>query len=65
MGIGRGKRYLINKESKHKYGDDFRAPKKLSNGLWIETHASTAGTINYTKRLLERFGVSPDILTIA
>lgn len=62
--IGRGKRNLINKEPKHKYGGDFRAPKKLSNGLWIETHASTASTINYTKRLLEKFGVSPEILTI-
>lgn len=64
VGIGRGKRYLINKEPKHKYGDDFRSPKKLSNGLWIDTHGSTAAIINYTKRLLERFGVSPDILTI-
>jgi hypothetical protein len=64
VGIGRGKRNLINKEPKHKYGDDFRAPKKLSNGLWIETHYSTAASINYTKRLLEKFGVSSDILTI-
>jgi hypothetical protein len=64
VGIGRGKRNLINKEPKHKYGDDFRAPKKLSNGLWIETHYSTAGCVNYTKRLLEKFRVSSDILTI-
>lgn len=64
VGIGRGTRHLINKEPKHKYGEDFRAPKKLSNGLWIETHSSTASTINYTKRLLEKFGVSPDILRI-
>ena len=64
VGIGRGKRNLINKEPKHKYGGDFRAPKKLSNGLWIETHYSTAGCINYAKRLLEKFGVSPDILMI-
>ena len=63
VGIGRGKRYLINKETKHKYGD-FRAPKKLSNGLWIETHYSTASCINYTKRLLEKFGVPPEVLTI-
>lgn len=62
--IGRGKRNLINKEPMHKYGGDFRAPKKLSNGLWIETHASTASTINYTKRLLEKCGVSPATLTI-
>jgi hypothetical protein len=64
VGIGRGKRNLINKEPKHKYGGDFRSPKKLSNGLWIETHYSTAGCINYAKRLLEKFGVSSDILTI-
>lgn len=31
VGIGY-KRNLINKEPKHKYGEDFRAPKKLSNG---------------------------------
>jgi len=64
VGIGRGKRNLINKEPKHKYGGDFRAPKKLSNGLWIETHYSTASCINYAKRLLEKFGVSSDILMI-
>ncbi len=64
VGIGRGKRNLINKEPKHKYGTNFRAPKKLSNGLWIETHYSTAGCINYAKRLLEKFGVSSDILAI-
>jgi len=64
VGIGRGKRNLINKEPKHKYGDDFRAPKKLSNGLWIEAHYSTAGCIKYAKRLLEKFGVSSDTLMI-
>ena len=63
VGIG-PKRYLVNKEPKHKYGDDFRAPKKLSNGLWIETHYSTASCINYAKRLLEKFGISSDLLTI-
>jgi len=64
VGIGRGKRNLVNKEPKHKYGDDFRAPKKLSNGLWIEAHGNTASLINYAKRLLEKFGVSSDMLTI-
>lgn len=42
VGIGH-KRNLVNTQPKHKYGDDFRAPKKLPNGLWIETHYSTAG----------------------
>jgi hypothetical protein len=63
IGFG-GKRNLINKEPKHKYGGDFRAPKKLSNELWIETHHSTADCINYAKRLLKRFGVPSDILMI-
>ncbi len=64
VGTGGSKRNLINKEPKHKYGNNFRAPKKLSNGLWIETHYSTASCINYAKRLLEKFRVSPDILII-
>ena len=64
IGIARGKRNLINKEPKHKYGDDFRAPKRLSNGLWIETHYSTAGCISSARRLLEKFGVSSDIIMI-
>jgi hypothetical protein len=64
VGTGGTKRYLINKEPKHKYGGDFRAPKRLSNGLWIETHYSTARCINYAKRLLEKFGFSSDILII-
>jgi len=62
--IARGRRNLINKKPKHTSGKDFTAPKKLSNGLWIETHYSTGTTISYAKRLLEKFGVSPDILTI-
>jgi hypothetical protein len=63
VGLGH-KRNLVNTQPKHKYGDDFRAPKKLTNGLWIETHYSTAGCINSAKRLLERFGFSPDSLAI-
>jgi len=64
VGIGRGKTNLINKEPKHKYGDGFRAPKKLSNGLWIETHNNRAGHINSAKRLLEKFGLPRNILMI-
>ncbi len=63
VGIGH-KRNLVNTHPKHKYGDDFRAPKKLSNGLWLETHYSTASCINCAKRLLERFGFPPDSLAI-
>jgi len=63
VGIGY-KRNLINKEPKHKYGEDFRAPKKLSNGLWIEVHYSTAGCINNARRLLEKFGYSGSVLEV-
>jgi len=61
--IGR-KRHLINTEPKHRFGDSFRAPKRLSNGLFIEVHYSTAGCINNARRLLERFGFSGDILEV-
>jgi len=55
---------LINVEPKHKYGDSFRAPKKLSNGLWIDTNYSTAGCINTARRLLEKFGYSGNTLEV-
>lgn len=64
IGIGRGRRNLINKEPKHRYGDWFRAPKKLSNGLFIETSYSRAGCIHNSRRLLEKFGVPSDTLII-
>jgi len=63
VGIGY-KRNLVNTQPKHKDGNDFRNPKKLSNGLWIETKYSTAACIVYARRLLERFGCSPDTLVI-
>jgi len=61
--IGR-KRHLINTEPKHRYGDSFRAPKRLSNGLYIEVHYSTAGCINNARRLLEKFGFRGDMLEV-
>jgi hypothetical protein len=56
------KRNLVNTEPKHKYGDPFLQMRKLSNGLVIETHYSTASCIRYSRMLLERFGFSPDTL---
>jgi hypothetical protein len=58
------RRNIVNAEPKHRDGGDFRAPRKLSNGLWVETHHSTAGCIGYAKRLLERFGYSEGILVL-
>ncbi len=61
--IGRN-RHLINIEPKHRYGDDFRAPKRLSNGLYIEVHYSTANCINSARRLLEHLGYRGDVLEV-
>jgi len=58
------RRNLVNSQPKHRYGDGFRAPKKLSNGLFIETHASTAGCINNARKLLEKCGYSKNILEL-
>lgn len=58
------RRNLVNTQPKHRYGDNFRAPKKLSNGLFIETHYSTAGCINCARQLLERFGYRRDMLQV-
>ena len=63
MPIGR-KRHLINTEPKHRYGNSFRMPKRLSNGLYIEVHYSTAGCINNARRLLEKFGFRGDMLEV-
>ena len=58
------KRYLVNIQPKHRYGDDFRAPKTLSNGLYIETHYSTASCITNARKLLERCGYRGDMLEV-
>lgn len=58
------KRYLIHREPKHRYGDTFRGTRKLSNGLYIETSLSTAGCINHSRSLLERYGFPKDDLKI-
>lgn len=61
--LGR-KRYLINGEPRHRDGTSFRAPRKLSSGIYIETHYSTDNCINNAKKLLKMFGFKEDILEI-
>jgi hypothetical protein len=58
------KRYLVNIEAKHRYGDDFRAPKPLSNGLFIETHFCTSHCIIYSRKLLELCGFKGSLLEV-
>ena len=59
------KRNLMNAEPKHRYGEAFRAPRKLSNGLYIELNYSTADCINKARILLERFGYTKQLLEVA
>ncbi len=58
------KRNLVNIQPKHRYGDDFRAPKRLSNGVYLETHYSTASCITNARKLLERCGYRGDMLEV-
>lgn len=58
------KRYLVNVAPKHRYGDDFCAPKKLSNGLFIETNYSTSQCIANARKLLEHCGLSGTLLEV-
>ncbi len=58
------RRNLVNIQPKHRYEDNFRAPKRLSNGLYIETHYSTTSCINNARKLLERCGYSKNILEL-
>ncbi len=58
------RRNLINTQPKHRYGEDFRAPKKLSNGLHIDTNYSTTGCISKARRLLEKYGYQSNMLSV-
>ncbi len=58
------KRNLVNTQPTHRYGDNFRAPKRLSNSLYIETHYSTASCITNARKLLKRFGYREDMLEV-
>jgi len=49
-------RYLLNKTPKHRNGENFIAPKQLSNGLFMEVHYSLEHIIKIARRLLEKFG---------
>jgi hypothetical protein len=58
------KRNLVNTEARHRDGEEFTAPRELSNGLWIETNHSTAGCIGLARRLLKMFGYPEEMLEV-
>jgi hypothetical protein len=56
---GKGKRrYYISKTPKHQHGKEFFSPIRLSNGWWIETHASRKSTLDLVRRLMEHCGIT-------
>ena len=61
----RAKRSLIDSTPTHQtIGKKFTLEVKLKNGLYIETHMNAKQTIDYSKRLLEKYGYDPEILQI-
>jgi len=58
------KRNLVITEARHRDGGQFTAPRRLSNGLWLETHFSTKGCMRSACKLLERFGYSGEMLEV-
>lgn len=59
-----GIRYIVNSKPVHSNGTDFKAPKKLSNGLYLETSNNKETTIKYAKFLLEEFGYPNNTLEV-
>ncbi len=57
-------RNLVNIQPIHRDGRAFINPKKLSNGLHIETNHSRAGCITNARQLLEKFGYRGNILSV-
>lgn len=57
-------RCLINTEPRHLDGSKFRSAVELTNGLFVETHASRTELVRYSRRLLEWAGVDPDLMEV-
>jgi len=57
-------RSLINTEPKHRDGVDYKAPKELSNGLWLEANLSGRDCIRNARRLLKECGYSAEMLEV-
>ncbi len=57
-------RCLVHTEPHHLDGTPFRSPEKLSNGLFVETHASRSTLEDYSRRLLEGAGIDPEVLEV-
>lgn len=58
------KRYLINTSKTHPEGNDMFGPKRLSNGMYVETNASSYDCERWARKLLSVCGLKEELLTI-
>jgi hypothetical protein len=56
-------RFLVNDEPVHRRGQEFKNPKQLPNGLWLEVHYSRTACIKHARELLSRYHFDPEDLT--
>lgn len=52
-------RYLVHVDGRHPSGVEFREPKQLKNGLWVETNLKASDILRYSRFLLTRCGEDP------
>lgn len=63
FGFG-GDRFLVNSVPTHANGNDFFQPEKLSNGWFIETHASESRNRFLAEKLIEHCGIKDSSVRI-
>ena len=56
---GRGPRYLLNTELRHRDGKGFTDPFKTAGGFYLETNYNASNTVKNTVSLLRHCGVDP------
>jgi len=58
-------RYMVNVSPIHPSGKEFRSPRELPGGLYLETNLSTKDCIKHSRRLLETCGIDPRKLVVS
>jgi len=59
---GQRVRYMYNTKPVHPKGNPYLSEYKLSNGIYLNTHYSVEDAISWSKRILQHFGLSRDLI---
>lgn len=51
------KRYIINTEKKHSDGDNMISPKKLADGIYVETNYNKEAFVKIIDYLIDKLGI--------